>query len=260
MSATIFFISIAVLQDLLHSGFNHYSFYFSESVLFNSGWLLFLPAGLLLIEWFKKVEVANSRISSWLQVFSYIVLSSFVHVLLFSVLLYSLSALFLDHVYGFRKNISYTVSEDLYKYILIYGAIAVFYFRKHLFQPKPVQDFNTGPGGNFIDKIVTGTGRNKIIILPEEIIYINSASPYISIHTASKKYLHAETLKAISQKLKKDQFARVHKSAIVNLSKVVSFKSRLNGDYDLLLSNGELIRLSRNYAAAFKQLFKNSSS
>lgn len=56
-------------------------------------------------------------------------------------------------------------------------------------------------------------------------------------------------------KLDTRTFVRVHKSTIVNLEKVSSFKSRLNGDYDLLLKNGTIVRLSRTYAANFKNEF-----
>ncbi|RYF37203.1 MAG: LytTR family transcriptional regulator, partial [Cytophagaceae bacterium] len=47
-----------------------------------------------------------------------------------------------------------------------------------------------------------------------------------------------------------------HKSCIVNITKVRSYQSRLNGDYDLLLSNEVVLRVSRNYASGFKTAFE----
>ena len=53
-------------------------------------------------------------------------------------------------------------------------------------------------------------------------------------------------------------FVQIHKSLIVNLAHVESYKSRLNGDYDITMSNGTSLRLSRTYARAFKAKFEGS--
>ena len=89
-----------------------------------------------------------------------------------------------------------------------------------------------------------------------DIYQITAETPYISIQLNDKKYLHTETLKSMSTQLNKKNFVRVHKSTIVNLDKVVSLKSRLNGDYDISLKNGVEIRLSRTYVANFKSKLK----
>lgn len=89
-----------------------------------------------------------------------------------------------------------------------------------------------------------------------DIYQITAETPYISIQLNDKKYLHTETLKSMSTQLDNKVFVRVHKSSIINLDKVVSLKSRLNGDYDITLKNGAEIRLSRNYVADFKSKLK----
>lgn len=43
ITALLMVVAITILQDYLHAQFNHYSFYFSESVLFKSFWILFFP-------------------------------------------------------------------------------------------------------------------------------------------------------------------------------------------------------------------------
>ncbi|WP_250629758.1 LytTR family DNA-binding domain-containing protein [Aureibaculum algae] len=63
----------------------------------------------------------------------------------------------------------------------------------------------------------------------------------------------------MAKQLDNKAFIRVHKSTIVNFNKVASFKSRLNGDYDIFLKNGVKLRLSRTYVANFKSNFKNGN-
>ncbi len=89
-------------------------------------------------------------------------------------------------------------------------------------------------------------------------MYFSANPPYINLHLEGKKYLYNETLKSISVKLNPEQFVRVHKSTIVNIKMVASFTTRLNGDYDLTLNNYTQIRVSRNFAADFKDLFNKT--
>jgi DNA-binding LytR/AlgR family response regulator len=100
------------------------------------------------------------------------------------------------------------------------------------------------------------TDGNKKLAVPVAAIYCFTANPpYINIHLADKKFLQHTTLKSMAAQLNPEEFIRVHKSAIVNINRVASYKTRLNGDYDLLLKNGTEIRLSRNFAAGFKALY-----
>ncbi len=72
------------------------------------------------------------------------------------------------------------------------------------------------------------------------------------IHTDDKEYIHGGSLKAILKKLDPDQFQRVHRSTIINIQSVKELKSRLNGDYDILMQDETVLRLSRNYVRALR--------
>lgn len=87
----------------------------------------------------------------------------------------------------------------------------------------------------------------KITIVPiNEIVYLEAAGNYITIYTASKKYLQKETLQSLEEKLP-GTFVRIHKSTIVNTGYIIEFHSLYNGDYLIKLKNGTEVRLSRNY-------------
>jgi len=90
------------------------------------------------------------------------------------------------------------------------------------------------------------------LIESNEILYIKANTPYLEIHTSDKKYLEQNSLKDMIQKLDHNIFIRVHKSTILNINYVKNFRSRMNGDYDVGMNNGETLRVSRNYAGAFK--------
>lgn len=100
--------------------------------------------------------------------------------------------------------------------------------------------------------ILVQNGKEKILVKIEDIYAISSASPYVCLQLEHKDYLHNATLKSMSEILDENQFVRIHKSTLINVSKLNSFTSRLNGDYDLYMSNGKCLRLSRTYVANFK--------
>lgn len=50
--------------------------------------------------------------------------------------------------------------------------------------------------------------------------------------------------------LESSRFARIHRSAIVNLARVVSVESYLHGEYILVMPGGAKLKVSRGYREA----------
>lgn len=88
-----------------------------------------------------------------------------------------------------------------------------------------------------------------------DIIWIKGAANYVELHCGNKTYLHRESMANLQKSLDPAQFVRVHRSALVNTSKVASLTSEL-GRYSLLhLSNGDEVRIGQAHKdALFNQL------
>ena len=241
-------IGLTIFQDFLESNRSGYSFYFSESILFKTIWILFIPLLALLSRILK-----NQNLDSLGKTTFFIVTPIIVHLVVLSFVFLFFSVLFYDGRYDIYKILSYTLANDLYKLVIIYS---VFVFG-HRFLSYKLTDIVSLNKKSCIRKIIICNGKNNTVVEVKDIYQITAETPYISIQLEGKKYLHSETLKSISAKLDDKIFVRVHKSTIVNLDKVVSLKSRLNGDYDIFLKNGVELRLSRTYAANCKSNFKN---
>lgn len=97
----------------------------------------------------------------------------------------------------------------------------------------------------------------RIHLLPySNIVFIEAAKDYVSIHTKERKYLHKETMQQLEQTLSPAGFARIHKSYIVNTQAIKKFDSLYNGDYTVELHNGQQLKLSRNYRDNIKHLIR----
>jgi two-component system LytT family response regulator len=90
-------------------------------------------------------------------------------------------------------------------------------------------------------------GTRRIKIDTANILLLKADKPYTMIYTNEQKLLHDESLKKLENILDTQTFFRVHRSFIINKNYISELKSRKNGDYDGVLTNGETIRLSRHY-------------
>lgn len=241
-------IGLTIFQDFLESNRSVYSFYFSESILFKTIWILFIPLLALLSRILK-----NKNLDSLGKTTFFIATSVIIHLVLLPLIFLFFSVVFYNDRYDIYKILTYTLANDLYKLVIIYS---VFVFG-HRYLSYKLTDIVSLNKKSYVRKIIICNGKNNTVVEVNDIYQITAETPYISIQLEGKKYLHTETLKSISTQLDNKTFVRVHKSTIINLDKIVSVKSRLNGDYDIFLKNGVIVRLSRTYASNFKNNFKN---
>lgn len=246
-------MTLAMMQDFIRYCFYGQSaFHISESLLFESFWILFAPisAGIYycLNAFREKFTVPKP-----LSLIFLTLTASALHFPVFSLGVFSISALLQGHVFQFWDVLHHSLAEHLYICLMIYLAVCICMLR--LTTPTELPQTMLVESKVGLARINITNGTNNILVEINDIISITASSPYCCIHTAKGKYLYPQTLKSFEQNLDSAIFLRVHKSSIVNIKKVVSYKSRLNGDYDLTLENGHIVRMSRNYKLKFRELF-----
>ena len=81
-----------------------------------------------------------------------------------------------------------------------------------------------------------------------EIDWIESEGNYAVLHVGSETHRIRLTLQAIERQLDPRRFARIHRSSIVNLSRVREIQPWFSGDYIAILQGGRKLRVSRTRA------------
>ncbi len=243
---------VNVWLDYFFAQIQNSTFYISESLLFSSFWLLFLP--LLYLLWQIVCKTKNNAF--------YLLLAAgmvLLHLLAYPLLVGVLSGAFYDHRFTYVPTFNYGITAYFVKTVIIYGfSIIIFLFLKNGIYSSPGAkeiEFDARPEKSvFISSIlVTDNNNKKVILQVNEIYCILASTPYVYIHHSGKKYLHTDTLKSLEIQLNNSLFVRIHKSCIVNLSEITYYQSRHNGDYDITLTNNNQLRVSRIYAKKFKQ-------
>ncbi len=87
-----------------------------------------------------------------------------------------------------------------------------------------------------------------------DVLFLESSSVYIIIHTHSRQYLYRTTLELLVKQLPSD-FVRIHRSYIVNMDHVTGHQYLNNSTFSLLMVNGKELVSSRSYKDKLGRLF-----
>ena len=109
-----------------------------------------------------------------------------------------------------------------------------------------------GKRARYADRILLKHDGNVIVVLVADIDWIEAADNYVKVHARGARYLVRQTIKTLESQLDPAQFARAHRSAIVNLERVRSLAPMAAGEYVITLSTGEKVDLSRGYRDTFR--------
>jgi two-component system LytT family response regulator len=107
------------------------------------------------------------------------------------------------------------------------------------------------PGGavrrpdDYVSRLaIRETGRTYFV--PVDMIdWIEGADYYVKLHVNGRVHLLREPLRSLAQRLDPSRFARVHRSAIVNLSRIREIRMASKGDHTLVLEDTTRLRLTR---------------
>ena len=90
-------------------------------------------------------------------------------------------------------------------------------------------------------------GRETVRVLVQAIEWVDAAGDYLCIHASGHTHILRATMREMESLLDPRLFQRVHRSTIVNLTRVKSLRAHMNGEYFLRLEGGQELKLSRTY-------------
>jgi two-component system, LytTR family, response regulator len=101
--------------------------------------------------------------------------------------------------------------------------------------------------------------EGTVVVVPaHDIDWVEAADNYVKVHARTGRYMVREPLKQIEAKLDPARFARAHRSAIVNLSRVKSLDPLTAGEHIITLTTGTRLTLSRGYRDHFKSRLESA--
>jgi two-component system LytT family response regulator len=101
------------------------------------------------------------------------------------------------------------------------------------------------------------SGTEWLRVKVDSILWIEAAGDYMCVHTQDGTHIIRKTLKQFQDDLDDDQFTRVNRSAIINMSKLNKLSPNSNGEYIASLSSGDNIKVTRKYKLQLDELNPN---
>lgn len=96
--------------------------------------------------------------------------------------------------------------------------------------------------------------RGEITLVPvEKIDWVDAAGDYMCIHESGNTHVQRMTMKQLEKQLNPEQFTRVHRSSIVNVSRVEKIHNHANSEYYLEITGGHKLKMSRSYKDTIKR-------
>jgi two-component system LytT family response regulator len=86
-----------------------------------------------------------------------------------------------------------------------------------------------------------------VLVRAADIEWVDAAANYVRMNTRGRGYLLRMTLAEMERRLDPAQFTRIHRSTIVNTGRVREIRPDAHGDYDVILHDGQTLRMSRSF-------------
>ncbi len=127
-------------------------------------------------------------------------------------------------------------------------------FIKAVEKAQEIIDYQTQ--GDTADFIFIKSDKKYLKVFYSDIYYIEGLKDYVIIRTKDRKLISLQTMKGLEEKLKNQNFSRVHRSYIVNESKIQSIignslEMTINGDRNT-------IPIGKSYRTNIQSLIDNN--
>lgn len=99
--------------------------------------------------------------------------------------------------------------------------------------------------GDSRDRLTVPRGRGGLSVPHDEIDWIEADGDYVRLHAGGRSHLVALRMRELEDELGGSTLIRVHRSAFVNVERVREVRHRSHGDYEAVLADGTVVRVSR---------------
>ncbi len=116
--------------------------------------------------------------------------------------------------------------------------------------------FKTDEG--FLDRVLVKKGGRVFFFKTDEIEWIEAYGNYVRLHFELATHLLRETISSLEAQLDSQKFVRVHRSGLVNLTRIREIETLSGGRARIILKSGAEIVASRRLNRKLSKLFAKS--
>ena len=114
------------------------------------------------------------------------------------------------------------------------------------------QNYSQGSAPSLTELIIPNRGLEDRIPI-DDILYFESSSVYVIIHTKRKQHIYRSAMELLSKQLPQ-QFVRIHRSFIINMNHVQSSNYLNNNTFSFKMMNEKALTSSRSYKTVISEI------
>jgi two-component system, LytTR family, response regulator len=99
----------------------------------------------------------------------------------------------------------------------------------------------------YLARFAVRAADRTVLVDSADVDWMEAADNYVKLHVGAKEYLLRETLGGIEKRMNPAAFARIHRSAIVQIDRVAELSPATHGDLGVRLRDGTRLTLSRTF-------------
>jgi len=105
----------------------------------------------------------------------------------------------------------------------------------------------------YVERFMVRVGSRITFVSADEIDWIGAVGDYAALHVGAQSSLIRETLNTLETSLDPEKFVRIHRSAIIRVSKIAELRTLPNRELHVKLITGTTLKVSRTYRARFDE-------
>jgi len=172
------------------------------------------------------------------------------HLLIIAVLLayfyYGWSPLAIRDIFRDRMHMGYV--RQIFIYLLIVAAIVI---QRQWREREPLTDVAESAGSGYLRRVLVKSEGRVLLVPTDDIDWIEAHDNNVVLHAGSAMHSVRATLTGLSERLDPKQFARAHRSAVVNVACVREIQSWFHGELVAILKDETRVTIGRSYRDSF---------
>jgi two-component system, LytTR family, response regulator len=118
-------------------------------------------------------------------------------------------------------------------------------------------DASTLKGAEPLRRFFIKSGGEVNFVPAGEVDWLEAVGYYTKIHAGKRSHLLRGNLGQIEARLDPKEFARIHRSTVINLNRVLRLKDWFNGECLIVLLDGTELKVSRRYRRRLETLLES---
>lgn len=106
---------------------------------------------------------------------------------------------------------------------------------------------------HYSEKLFIKDGGTVTLVSMKDIDWIDAAGDYMCVHSDGVTYIMRSTMKDLVDQLDPQIFKRIHRSTILNMTKIERAVAHIKGEFFVYLICGEQLKVSRSYGDVIRQ-------